>query len=391
MKICIDAGHNDSGWDTGAVGRISREQDNTFEIAVRLGKLLEHAGHDVKLTRPTKGTCLGSSLNGSLSARADISNAFGADLFVSIHNNAGGGVGTETYVCARGGKAEEYATRIQAAIVGLGRVDRGVKTANFAVLVKTQAPAVLVEVGFIDNPDEEQWIVNHFDEIAAAIANGIGGGKEESNVPLTVQKLDNIYIQEIYPPDFGIFVCDCKKREIAVDNYFNLGFFAVGADGATVPIGNLADCGDIICQAKDNADWINVAGKQLTTLYVKNDGTFGITKTDTLEGKDIKTAVSGIPIVLGGKPSTMEEVKAEGYFGNECYDTWHGFLGLRGSDIVYVAAKCDFGQMPWILIALGIRDAIKVDGGGSFILHNGRELVGTGENRRISNVGMWRG
>ena len=214
---------------------------------------------------------------------------------------------------------------------------------------------------------------------------------EGTNVPLTVQKLDNIYIQEIYPPDFGIFVCDCSKRDVGVDNYFNLGFFAVGSDGKTIPIGNLADCGNIISQAKDNADWINVAGKELTTLYVKQDGAFGITKTDTLEGKNIRTAVSGIPIVLGGKPSTMEDVRAEGYFGNECYDTWHGFLGLRGSDIVYAAARCDFGQMPWILIALGVRDAIKVDGGGSFILHNGKELIGTGENRRINNVGMWRG
>lgn len=391
MKICIDAGHNYSGVDTGAVGCISREQDNTFEIAVRLGELLERAGHAVKLTRERKESSLGLSTNDSLMQRARISNDWGAELFVSIHNNAGGGVGAETYICARGGKAEGYARNIQSQLVQLGRIDRGVKTANFAVLVQTDAPAVLVEVGFIDNAQEEQWIVGHFDEIAAAIADGIGDEKGETSVPLTVQKLDNIYIQEIYPPDFGIFVCDCSKRDVAVDNYFNLGFFAVGADGETIPIGNLADSGQIICQAKDNADWINVAHKQLTTLYVKNDGSFGVTKTDTLEGKNIKTAVSGIPIVLGGKPSTMEDIKAEGYFGNECYDTWHGFLGLRGSDIVYAAARCDFGQMPWILIALGVRDAIKVDGGGSFILHNGKELIGTGENRRINNVGMWRG
>lgn len=391
MKLCIDAGHNYSGVDTGARGRISREQDNTFEIAVRLGNLLRQAGHMVKLTRESLESSIGLSTSDSLNRRADISNAFGADLFISIHNNAGGGVGAETYICASGGKAENYARNIQSQLVSLGRVDRGVRTANFAVLTRTHAPAVLVKVGFIDNPAEEQWIVNHFDEIAVAIARGIGVDekKEGSNVPLTIQKLDNIYIQEIYPPDFGVHICDCKKRDVRVDNYFNLGFFAVGSDGKTIPIGNLADSGQIICQARDNADWINLAGKQLTTLYVKQNGSFGITKTDVLDGKNIKTAVSGIPVVLGGKPATMEEVKAEGYYGDECYNTWHGFLGLRGKDIVYVAAKCDFGQMPWILIALGIRDAIKVDGGGSFILHNGREIVGTSENRRISNVGIW--
>lgn len=391
MKLCIDAGHNYSGVDTGAKGRISREQDNTYEIATRLGKLLRQAGHTVKLTREWAESNIGLSTSDSLNRRADISNAFGADLFVSIHNNAGGGVGAETYICASGGKAEGFARNIQSQLVSLGRVDRGVKTANFSVLTHTHAPAVLVEVGFIDNEQEEQWIVNHFDEIAVAIARGIGVDekKEEGNVPLTVQKLDNIYIQEIYPLDFGIHVCDCKKRDVRVDNYFNLGYIAHISGGKTIPIGNLADSGNIICQSRDNVDWVNVAKKQLTTLYVKHDGSFGFTKTDTLEGKNIKTAVSGIPVVLGGKPATMEDVLAEGYFGSEWYDTWHGFLGLRGKDIVYVAAKCDFGQAPWLMIALGIRDAIKVDGGGSFILYNGREIVGTDENRRINNVGMW--
>ncbi|MGN1060049.1 MAG: hypothetical protein ACI4QW_06420, partial [Clostridia bacterium] len=80
---------------------------------------------------------------------------------------------------------------------------------------------------------------------------------------------------------------------------------------------------------------------------------------------------------------------AEGYFGNETYDTWHGFLGIRGGNLVYVAMKCGFSAMCWSLAALGIHDAIKLDGGGSFILRNGRELAGTGENRRIHNVGVW--
>ena len=71
--------------------------------------------------------------------------------------------------------------------------------------------------------------------------------------------------------------------------------------------------------------------------------------------------------------------------------TWHGFLGYRGSDLVYVGAQCDYGQMAWILIALGIRNAIKLDGGGSYILHNGRTIKATNENRRINNVGMWHG
>ena len=206
----------------------------------------------------------------------------------------------------------------------------------------------------------------------------------------TVMQLKNIWVQEIFPPSFGIHKCDQRKRNIPVKNYFNLGFFAQETNG-TIPIGNLADCGIILSQSKNNADWINVAKKQLSTLIVTTLGEAYITKTDTLTTvKDLKTAISGIPILKSGKIVSMDDIKAEGYFGNECYYTWHGFLGIRGNSIVYVAAQCDFGQMPWILLSLGIKDAIKVDGGGSFILvNNGVELVGTTENRRINNIGMW--
>jgi N-acetylmuramoyl-L-alanine amidase len=217
--------------------------------------------------------------------------------------------------------------------------------------------------------------------------------KEEqtvSNVPLTVQEIKDIFIQEIYPPNLGFYQCDCPKNSVGVDNYFNAGFFAQ-TDKGTIPVGNLADSGIIYAQSKDNPSWINVAGKPLTTLYVKNDGSFGISKMDMLEGKDIKTAISGIPIVINGRQIPMEEIKAEGYDGSELYNTWHGFLGYRGNDLVYVGAQCDYGQMVWILIALGIRNAIKLDGGGSYILHNGVTIKATSENRRINNVGMWHG
>ena len=206
----------------------------------------------------------------------------------------------------------------------------------------------------------------------------------------TVMELEHVFVQEIFPTSFGIHKCDRRKRGIPVSNYFNLGFFAQNKNG-TVPVGNLADWGNILAQSADNPSWVNLYNKQLTTLYVKMDGQFGITKTNRLTTIDnLKTAVSGIPILQSGTPVNMETIKSEGYFGNELYDTWHGFLGLRGDSIVYVAAQCDFGQMPWILLSLGIRDAIKVDGGGSFVLvNNGVELVGTEENRRINNIGMW--
>ena len=399
MKICIDAGHNDHGYDTGASGSKAREQDITYGIASVLRDILTANGFEVKMTREKQSDCLGTSLNSSLAERVNISNTFGAEYFVSIHCNSAADTsakGTETYVCAFGGTAEKLAKKVQNQIISkLGTVTRGVKTGNFKVIRDTYCPAVLVETAFVSNAADEDLLLNKQKEFAEAIADGIfehtGHKKEEQKVvPLTVQELKDIFIQEIYPPNLGFYRCDCPKNSVGVDNYFNAGFFAQ-TDKGTIPVGNLADSGIIYAQSKDNPNWINVAGKPLTTLYVKNDGSFGISKMDSLENKDIKTAISGIPIVINGRQIPIEEIKAEGYDGSELYSTWHGFLGYRGNDLVYVGAQCDYGQMAWILIALGIRNAIKLDGGGSYILHNGKTIKATTENRRINNVGMWHG
>ena len=62
----------------------------------------------------------------------------------------------------------------------------------------------------------------------------------------TVMKLPaEVYIQEINPKSFEIMPCDCAKREISLTNYFNCGYFAVEKGGKTIPIGNLANNGDI--------------------------------------------------------------------------------------------------------------------------------------------------
>ena len=175
MKICIDPGHNYSGIDTGAAGAVSKEQDITFGVADKLANLLVRAGQEVILTRDSlESNVAGTSVSSSLQNRADISNRFGADVFVSIHCNAGGGEGVETYIIARGGQAEQIARRVQDSMVDLGRRDRGVKVANLAVLRLTKAPAILVEIGFIDNPDEERWMIEHEEDIARAIAAGLG-------------------------------------------------------------------------------------------------------------------------------------------------------------------------------------------------------------------------
>lgn len=87
----------------------------------------------------------------------------------------------------------------------------------------------------------------------------------------------------------------------------------------------------------------------------------------------------------------MDEIRSEGYDGSELYNTWHNFLGISGNDIYLVSKKCAYEEMHWLMVSLGLTDVIKLDGGGSFILHNGVTIEATNENRRINNVGMWHG
>lgn len=402
MRIFIDPGHNFSGADTGAVGNGLREQDVTFRIADKLKEFLAESGHEVKMSREKLTDCIGSTLSESLYTRAAMSNEWGAELFVCIHCNAYDERvrGTETFVYSTGSKAYEVAKKVQAAIVEkLGTVDRGVKVRpELVVLSGTNCPAVYVETAFIDNLSDSELLLNRTDDFAAAIYEGVTGEKikEGNDMGQTVMELKgSIFVQEIDPKDFKIEVVDAKKKDIPRDSYFNCGFFTSEKGGKTIPVGNLASDGKIISNAKDNPSWVNLAGHKLTTIYTHgwyNEPSVacGIIKTDDLsEIPNLKTAISGIPIILGGKQVSLEEIKAEGYFGNELYDTWHGFLGIRHGKLVYVGAKCAYSQMCWILVAFGVHNCIKLDGGGSFIIKNGKVLEETNENRRIHNIGVW--
>jgi N-acetylmuramoyl-L-alanine amidase len=70
-------------------------------------------------------------------------------------------------------KSKELAKRIQTSLIELGFADRGVKTANYYVLRATKAPAVLVEVGFIDSSEDNKLFDSKKDEIAKGIAKAV--------------------------------------------------------------------------------------------------------------------------------------------------------------------------------------------------------------------------
>ena len=89
IKIYIDQGHNPEAPNGGAEGNGLREQDITYRVGQELATLLRADGdYEVRLSRPTPTSALGTSNSTSLRARVEDANAWGADYFISIHTNA---------------------------------------------------------------------------------------------------------------------------------------------------------------------------------------------------------------------------------------------------------------------------------------------------------------
>jgi N-acetylmuramoyl-L-alanine amidase len=216
--IAIDAGHG--GHDPGAIGRSGlKEKTITLDIAKRLAVLVkEQLGCEVVMTRD-------SDVFIPLDQRPFIAKSKGADLFVSIHVNANrkrNARGIETYIqglkasdreamataarenamstkrlseldseidkilkdLKQDNKLEEslqLAHTVQASLVDSVKpvqkhvVNLGVKRAFFYVLINTQMPSILAEVGFISNPDEERQLrkESYRQSIAEALFEGV--------------------------------------------------------------------------------------------------------------------------------------------------------------------------------------------------------------------------
>lgn len=152
MKITINAGHC-PGIDPGAVGPNGTEEaDVTKAVGEKLCGLLGLMGHETQFVQ-----------NDSLQAICDEANEFGADIFISLHCNAAenpAARGTETYYMEGSSKGSLLAQYIHSELVGMGLANRGTKTAPFYVLRYTNMPAVLVEMAFISNPEEETLLAD---------------------------------------------------------------------------------------------------------------------------------------------------------------------------------------------------------------------------------------
>jgi N-acetylmuramoyl-L-alanine amidase len=136
-----------------------------------LGEILQNSGLDVDYTRTT-------DIYESPYEKATKANEAGVDFFLSIHRNSfptdNVVSGAESLVYDKEGMKLQMAENINRQLESVGFTDLGITARpNLVVLRRTNMPAVLVEVGFINSNTDNQLFDEHFGEIAQAIANGI--------------------------------------------------------------------------------------------------------------------------------------------------------------------------------------------------------------------------
>ncbi len=173
--IVIDPGHG--GSRSGAVypdalGNDIMEKDLTLSMSLKLRDILRTAGYNVVMIRE-------DDRDVDLYERADIANAVGADLFVSVHCNASGTVptfqGIYTYHHPESQRGALLAQAIQTPLCAVtGAIDRGINDADFVVLRETEMCAVLVETGFMSNSEELSRLCDS--AYQARVAQGIAEG-----------------------------------------------------------------------------------------------------------------------------------------------------------------------------------------------------------------------
>lgn len=140
-------------------------------LTLAIGRILEENGVDVIYTRET-------DVFETPLQKAQEANQSGADYFVSIHRNSSPMpnqyTGIETLVYNKYGEAARLAYNINEELEEVGFENQGVnERTNLAVLRRTQMPAVLVEVGFINTDADNELLDARFDDVVRAIADGI--------------------------------------------------------------------------------------------------------------------------------------------------------------------------------------------------------------------------
>lgn len=190
-SIMLDAGHG--GSDPGAVYQGRKEKDDTLKMTLAIGEILQNNGVDVVYSRVT-------DVYLSPYQRAMLANEAKVDFFISIHRNSfptdNVVSGVESLVYNKTGIKYEMAEEINEQLETIGFVNLGVNARpNLVVLKRTDMPAVLVEVGFVNSNVDNALFDENFQTIAQVIAEGI----------LDVLEQEGDLKEEVYSVQTGAF------------------------------------------------------------------------------------------------------------------------------------------------------------------------------------------
>ncbi len=179
--IAIDPGHG--GADPGKVSANGNlEKDINLEIAIELKKLLENEGYKVVMTREDDSdTCTGDyGKVEDLENRVDIIRDSGAGIVVSIHQNSfpdSKVKGAQVFYSGAGSEAQNLAENIQESLLNADSENRRQvkKNDDYYLFVHTEIPIVIVECGFMSNPEEEKKLMTktYRDTVAECIFEGV--------------------------------------------------------------------------------------------------------------------------------------------------------------------------------------------------------------------------
>ena len=168
-KVFVGVGHG--GSDSGAVKYII-EKEYTLKVAKLVAEYLKARGVEYKLSRT-------ADVDTDMNSKVKMCNDYKPDLVIDIHFNAGGGKGFEVYRYSGGGTSLTLANNINAEVKKI-MSSRGVKTKlgsngkdYFAIIRDTNAPAVLLEGGFVDSKSDADFIKANYKKLAEAYAKGI--------------------------------------------------------------------------------------------------------------------------------------------------------------------------------------------------------------------------
>lgn len=180
LTIVLDAGHG--GYDSGSVSLEGVYEKNiTLGLVLLIGDYLEEKGINVVYTRTSDDVEWESDNLIDLQSRVQIAEDAQADYFISIHLNSsedGNDIrGYETYVDLNEASTVSMAENIHSQLSDLDySMDRGLKDAydsSLYVICKNSVPSLLLELGFMSNAQDMNFILSNPEELAQAIAKGI--------------------------------------------------------------------------------------------------------------------------------------------------------------------------------------------------------------------------